>query len=161
MSDIRKEFYEAINKSNLQKPKKTIKKFAVRESISVEDQIKNILNESELAIIKDEVIINNQPLVDYLYNLTKKDEETLELEKRINQELEILNKLRDEARSKYNRFNRMNEVSTINTSAAAASSSAAGAGAGSGAGGGGRIIIKTDPSTNSYVVDNYIDNYLQ
>jgi galactokinase/mevalonate kinase-like predicted kinase len=107
------------------------------------------------------VIINNQPLVDYLYNLTIKDEETLELEKRINQELEILNKLRDEARSKYNRFNRMNEVSTINTSAAAASSSAAGAGAGSGAGGGGRIIIKTDPSTNSYVVDNYIDNYLQ
>lgn len=156
MSEIRKEFYEAINRANLQKPKKTIKKFSVKESISVEEQIKNILNESELAIIKDEVIINNQPLVEYLFNLTKKDEETLELEKRINQELEILNKLRDEARAKYNRLNRMNEFTSFSPSAAA-SSSAAGAGAGSG---GGQIIITTDPSTNSYVVDNYIDNYL-
>ena len=125
MSDIRREFYEAINKANNQKPKKIVKKVKLEERISIETQIQNILNESNSAVLNCEVIINNQPLIDWLYELTKKDQETIELEKRINQELEILNKLREEARRKYRLFNSMNEFITFNPSAAAAASSAA------------------------------------
>jgi hypothetical protein len=151
MSDIRREFYEAINKANNQKPKKIVKKVKLEEHISIEAQIQNILNESNSAVLNCEVIINNQPLIDWLYELTKKDQETIELEKRINQELEILNKLREEARRKYRLFNSMNEFITFNPSAAA-SSAAAGAG--------GRIYITIDNTTNSYVVDGYVEDYL-
>jgi len=151
MSDIRREFYEAINKANNQKPKKIVKKVKLEEHISIEAQIQNILNESNSAVLNCEVIINNQPLIDWLYELTKKDQETIELEKRINQELEILNKLREEARRKYRLFNSMNEFITFNPSAAAAASSAAG---------GGKLKINVDPSTNTYVVDDYVDDYL-
>ena len=153
MSDIRKEFYEAINRSNLQKPKKTIKKFLQKEVLTLEKQIQNIIDNSDSAIIDCSVTINNQSLIDYLYEMTKKDSNELEIERKINEELEIINRLRDESRKKYNRLNRMNEYTSFNTAAAA--SSAAGAGAG-----GGQIFITVDPSTNSYVVDNYIDNYL-
>lgn len=156
MSDIRKEFYEAINRSNLQKPKKTIKKFLQKEVLTLEKQIQNIIDNSDSAIIDCSVTINNQSLIDYLYEMTKKDSNALEIERKINEELEIINRLRDEARKKYNRLNRINEFTSFSPSAAA-SSSAAGAGAGSG---GGQIFITVDPSTNSYVVDNYIDNYL-
>lgn len=154
MSDIRKEFYEAINRSNLQKPKKTIKKFLQKEVLTLEKQIQNIIDNSDSAIIDCSVTINNQSLIDYLYEMTKKDSNALEIERKINEELEIINRLRDEARKKYNRLNRMNEYTSFSPSAAA-SSSAAGAGSG-----GGQIFITVDPSTNSYVVDNYIDNYL-
>lgn len=155
MSDIRRDFYEAINKANIQKPKKVVKKNLIKETVSIKEQIQNIIDNCDSAIIDCTVTINNQPLIDYLYEITKKDEKTLELEAKINQELEILNKLRDEARKKYNRFNRMNETS-FNPSAAAASSAAAGAGAGAG----GRLIISLDPTTNSYVVDGYVEDYL-
>jgi hypothetical protein len=154
MSDIRKEFYEAINRSNLQKPKKTIKKFLQKEVLTLEKQIQNIIDNSDSAIIDCSVTINNQSLIDYLYEMTKKDSNALEIERKINEELEIINRLRDEARKKYNRLSRMNEYTSFSPSAAA-SSSAAGAGSG-----GGQIFITVDPSTNSYVVDNYIDNYL-
>jgi hypothetical protein len=154
MSNIRREFYDAINKANVQKPKKVIKKFSPKEELTLEKQIQNILNESDSAIIDCRVTINNQPLIDYLYEMTKKDEKTLELEARINQELEILNKLRDEARRKYNQFNRIHEYTAFSPSAAAAASSAAGAGAG------GHLIISVDPTTNSYVVDGYVEDYL-
>ena len=161
MSDIRREFYEAINKANVQKPKKAVKKSIIKESVSIKEQIQNIIGNCDSAIIDCRITINNQPLVDYLYEMTKKDEKSLELERKINKELEIINKLRDEARKKYNRFNRMNEFSSFNPSAAAAaaSSSAAGAGAGAG-GGGGSLRISVDPTTNSYVVDSYVEDYL-
>lgn len=155
MSNIRREFYDAINKTNVQKPKKVIKKFSPKEELTLEKQIQNIIDNSDSAIIDCRVTINNQPLIDYLYEMTKKDEKTLELEARINQELEILNKLRDEARKKYNQFNRIHEYTAFSPSAAAASSAA-----GAGAGAGGHLIVSVDPSTNTYVVDNYIDNYL-
>jgi hypothetical protein len=158
MSDIRREFYEAINKANVQKPKKAVKKSIIKESVSIKEQIQNIIGNCDSAIIDCRITINNQPLIDYLYEITKKDEKSLELERKINQELEIINKLRDEARKKYNRFNRMNEFSSFNPSAAAAASSAAGAGAG--AGGGGSLRISVDPTTNSYVVDSYVEDYL-
>ena len=155
MSNIRREFYEAVNKANVQKPKKVIKKFSPKEELTLEKQIQNILNESDSAIIDCRVTINNQPLIDYLYEMTKKDEKTLELEARINQELEILNKLRDETRRNYNQFNRIHEYTAFNPSAAsAAASSAAGAGAG------GHLIISVDPTTNTYVVDGYVEDYL-
>ena len=150
MSQIREEFYEAINKTNVQKPKEVIKKFRPESKPSVEEQIQNILNESELAILDCEVIVNNQPLIDWLYEVTKKDNKTLELEKRVNQELEIINRLRDEARQKYNRLNRINEFTSFNPSAAA-SSAAAGSGGGS---------IRINVTSNSYVVDGYVDNYI-
>jgi hypothetical protein len=70
----------------------------------------------------------------------------------INQELETINKLRDEARRKYRELNRMNEFTAYNPSAA--SSAAAGAG------GGGTIFITKDNTTNSYVVDGYVEDYL-
>jgi hypothetical protein len=152
MSDIRKEFYEAINKANVQKPKKAVKKSIIKESVSIKEQIQNIIDNSDSTIIDCRVTINNQSLIDYLYEMTKKDEKTLELEARINQELEILNKLRDEARRKYRELNRMNEFTSFNTS----SSSAASGGAG-----GGRISITKDNTTNSYVVDGYVEDYLQ
>jgi hypothetical protein len=151
MSQIRREFYEAINKANVQKPKQVIKKFKPESKPSIEDQIQNILNESDSAILDCEVTINNQPLIDWLYEVTKKDTKTLELEKRVNQELEIINKLRDEARKKYNKLNRLNEFTAFNPSAAA-SSAAAGAGAG------GRIRISV--TSNSYVVDDYVESYI-
>jgi len=151
MSDIRREFYEAINKANLQKPKKAVKKSIIKESVSIKEQIQNIIDNSDSAIIDCRITINNQSLIDYLYEMTKKYEKTLELESRINQELEILNKLRDEARRKYRELNRMNEFTAFNPSAA--SSAAAGAG-------GGRIFITTDNTTNSYVVDSYVEDYL-
>lgn len=154
MSNIRREFYDAINKANVQKPKKVIKKFSVKKEFNLESQIANILENSDSAILDCQVIINNQPLIDYLYEMTKKDTETLELEKMINQELETINKLRDEARRKYNLLNRMNEFTAFNPSAA--SSAAAGAGAG----GGGTIFITRDNTTNSYVVDGYVEDYL-
>jgi hypothetical protein len=152
MPDIRKEFYEAINKANVQKPKKAVKKSIIKESVSIKEQIQNIIDNSDSTIIDCRVTINNQSLIDYLYEMTKKDEKTLELEARINQELEILNKLRDEARRKYRELNRMNEFTSFNTS----SSSAASGGAG-----GGRISITKDNTTNSYVVDGYVEDYLQ
>jgi hypothetical protein len=74
----------------------------------------------------------------------------MELEARINQELEILNKLREEARKKYNQFNRIHEFTTFNPSAAAAASSSAG----------GHLRISVDPTTNTYVVDGYVEDYL-
>ena len=101
MSDIRREFYEAINKANLQKPKKAVKKSIIKESVSIKEQIQNIIDNSDSAIIDCRITINNQSLIDYLYEMTKKCEKTLDLESRISQELEILNKLRDEARIKY------------------------------------------------------------
>jgi hypothetical protein len=67
MSNIRREFYDAINKANVQKPKKVIKKFSPKEELTLEKQIQNILNESDSAIIDCRVTINNQPLIDYLY----------------------------------------------------------------------------------------------
>jgi phosphomevalonate kinase len=152
MSNIRREFYDAINKANVQKPKKTIKKFSPKVELTLEKQIQNILNESDSAILDCKVTINNQSLIDYLYEMTKKDTETIELEKMINQELETINKLRDEARRKYRELNRMNEFTAYNPSAA--SSSAAGAG------GGGTIFITKDNTTNSYVVDGYVEDYL-
>jgi hypothetical protein len=152
MSNIRKEFYDAINKSNVQKPKKTIKKFSPKKEFNLEDQIANILENSDSAILDCQIIINNQPLIDYLYEMTKKDTETIELETMINKELETINKLRDEARRKYNLLNRMNEFTSFNPSAA--SSAAAGAG------GGGTIFITKDNTTNSYVVDGYVEDYL-
>ena len=152
MSDIRREFYEAINKANLQKPKKAVKKSIIKESVSIKEQIQNIIDNSDSAIIDCRITINNQSLIDYLYEMTKKCEKTLDLESRISQELEILNKLRDEARIKYRELNRMNEFIAFNPSAA--SSAAAGAG-------GGRIFITTDNTTNSYVVDSYVEDYLQ
>ena len=155
MLDIRREFYEAINRSNLQKPKKNIKKFLQKEVLTLEKQIQNIIDNSDSAIIDCSVTINNQSLVDYLYEMTKKDSDALEIERRINEELEIINKLRDEARKKYNRLNRMNEYTSFNPSAAAAASSAA-AGAGAGAGG----HIKISVTSNTYVVDDYVENYL-
>lgn len=158
MSSIRKDFYDAINKTNVQKPKKSIKKYKPKEELTLENQIKNIIDNSDSAIINYSVTINNQSLVDYLYEMTKKDTETLEIERRVLEEIEIINKLRDEARKKYNLLNKMNELNSLNTSSAA-SSAAAGAGAGAGAGGG-RIRISVDPSTNTYVVDDYVDNYL-
>jgi len=153
MSNIRREFYDAINKANVQKPKKTIKKFSLKEEFNLESQIANILETSDSAVLDCQVVINNQSLIDYLYEMTKKDEETLELEKIINHELEILNKLRDEARRKYRDFNKMNEFIAFNPSAA--SSAAAGAG------GGGTIFITKDNTTNLYVVDGYVEDYLQ
>ena len=153
MLDIRREFYEAINRSNLQKPKKNIKKFLQKEVLTLEKQIQNIIDNSDSAIIDCSVTINNQSLVDYLYEMTKKDSDALEIERRINEELEIINKLRDEARKKYNRLNRMNEYTSFNPSAAAAASSAA---AGAGAGG----HIKISVTSNTYVVDDYVENYL-
>ena len=155
MSNIRREFYDAINKANVQKPKKNIKKFSLKEEFNLESQIASILETSDSAVLDCQVVINNQSLIDYLYEMTKKDEETLELEKIINHELEILNKLRDEARRKYREFNKMNEFTSFNPSAA--SSAAAGAGAG----GGGTIFITIDNTTNSYVVDGYVEDYLQ
>jgi type II secretory pathway component GspD/PulD (secretin) len=152
MSNIRREFYDAINKANIQKPKKTIKKFSPKEELTLEKQIQNIIDNSDSAIIDCNVTINNQSLVDYLYEMTKKDTETLELERKVLKELEIINKLRDEARKKYNLLNRMNEFTSFNPSAA--SSAAAGAG------GGGRLTISVDPTTNSYVVDGYVEDYL-
>jgi hypothetical protein len=152
MSNIRREFYDAINKANVQKPKKTIKKFSPKVELTLEKQIQNILNESDSAILDCKVTINNQSLIDYLYEMTKKDTETIELEKMINQELETINKLRDEARRKYRELNRMNEFTAYNPSAA--SSAAAGAG------GGGTIFITKDNTTNSYVVDGYVEDYL-
>ena len=152
MLDIRREFYEAINRSNLQKPKKNIKKFLQKEVLTLEKQIQNIIDNSDSAIIDCSVTINNQSLVDYLYEMTKKDSDALEIERRINEELEIINKLRDEARKKYNRLNRMNEYTSFNPSAAAAASSAAGAGAGG--------HIKISVTSNTYVVDDYVENYL-
>ena len=151
MSDIRREFYEAINKANLQKPKKAVKKSIIKESVSIKEQIQNIIDNSDSAIIDCRITINNQSLIDYLYEMTKKCEKTLDLESRISQELEILNKLRDEARIKYRELNRMNEFIAFNPSAA--SSAAAGAG-------GGRIFITTDNTTTSYVVDSYVEDYL-
>ena len=151
MSDIRREFYEAINKANLQKPKKAVKKSIIKESVSIKEQIQNIIDNSDSAIIDCRITINNQSLIDYLYEMTKKCEKTLDLGSRISQELEILNKLRDEARIKYRELNRMNEFTAFNPSAA--SSAAAGAG-------GGRIFITTDNTTNSYVVDSYVEDYL-
>ena len=153
MLDIRREFYEAINRSNLQKPKKNIKKFLQKEVLTLEKQIQNIIDNSDSTIIDCSVTINNQSLVDYLYEMTKKDSDALEIERRINEELEIINKLRDEARKKYNRLNRMNEYTSFNPSAAAAASSAA---AGAGAGG----HIKISVTSNTYVVDDYVENYL-
>jgi hypothetical protein len=153
MSNIRREFYDAINKANVQKPKKNIKKFLLKEEFNLESQIANILETSDSAVLDCQVVINNQSLIDYLYEITKKDEETLELEKIINHELEILNKLRDEARRKYRELNKMNEFTSF-TPSAAASSAAAGAGAG------GRIYITIDNTTNSYVVDGYVEDYL-
>ena len=152
MSNIRREFYDAINKANVQKPKKTIKKFSPKVELTLEKQIQNILNESDSAILDCKVTINNQSLIDYLYEMTKKDTETIELEKMINQELETINKLRDEARRKYRELNRMNEFTAYNPSAA--SSAAAGAG------GGGTIFITKDHTTHSYVVDGYVEDYL-
>jgi len=152
MSNIRREFYDAINKANIQKPKKTIKKFSPKEELTLEKQIQNIIDNSDSAIIDCNVTINNQSLVDYLYEMTKKDTETLELERKVLKELEIINKFRDEARKKYNLLNRMNEFTSFNPSAA--SSAAAGAG------GGGRLTISVDPTTNSYVVDGYVEDYL-
>jgi hypothetical protein len=152
MSNIRKDFYDAINKANVQKPKKVIKKFSPKEELTLEKQIQNIIDNSDSAIIDCTITINNQPLIDYLYEMTKKDEKTMELEARINQELEILNKLRDEARKKYNQFNRIHEFTAFNPSAAA-SSAAAGSG-------GGHLIISVDPTTNTYVVDGYVEDYL-
>ena len=119
----------------------------------MEKQIQNIIDNSDSAIIDCSVTINNQSLVDYLYEMTKKDSDALEIERRINEELEIINKLRDEARKKYNRLNRMNEYTSFNPSAAAAASSAA---AGAGAGG----HIKISVTSNTYVVDDYVENYL-
>lgn len=153
MLDIRREFYEAINRSNLQKPKKNIKKFLQKEVLTLEKQIQNIIDNSDSAIIDCSVTINNQSLVDYLYEMTKKDSDALEIERKINEELEIINKLRDEARKKYNRLNRMNEYTSFNPSAAAAASSSA---AGAGAGG----HIKISVTSNTYVVDDYVENYL-
>lgn len=156
MSDIRTSFYEAINKANNQRPKQRQKKTPLVEKISIEQQIQNIINESNHAVIKDTIIINNQPLVDWIYQLTKLTTEEVEMRNKIDKELNLINKLRDEARKKYNRLNRVNEFTAFSPSAAASSSSA---GAGAGAGGG-KIFITVDPSTNTYVVDDYIDNYL-
>lgn len=150
MSNIRKDFYDAINKANVQKPKKVIKKFSPKEELTLEKQIQNIIDNSDSAIIDCTITINNQPLIDYLYEMTKKDEKTMELEARINQELEILNKLREEARKKYNQFNRIHEFTAFNPSAAAAASSSAG----------GHLRISVDPTTNTYVVDGYVEDYL-
>ena len=108
MSDIRREFYEAINKANLQKPKKAVKKSIIKESVSIKEQIQNIIDNSDSAIIDCRITINNQSLIDYLYEMTKKDSNALEIERKINEELEIINRLRDEARKKYNRLNRIN-----------------------------------------------------
>ena len=44
MSNIRREFYEAVNKANVQKPKKVIKKFSPKEELTLEKQIQNILD---------------------------------------------------------------------------------------------------------------------
>jgi len=151
MSEIRREFYDAINKANVQKPKKVVKKFTQKEELTLEKQIQNILENSESAILDCQIIVNNQPLIDWLYEVTKKDDNTIALEKRINQELEIINTLRDEARKKYNLFNRMNEFTSFQPNSA--SSAAAGSG-------GGTIWITTNNTTNTYVVDDYVEDYL-
>ena len=152
MSNIIKYFYDAINKANVQKPKKVIKKFSPKEELTLEKQIQNIIDNSDSAIIDCTITINNQPLIDYLYEMTKKDEKTIELEARINQELEILNKLREEARKKYNQFNRIHEFTAFNPSAASSNASAGS--------GGGHLRISVDPTTNTYVVDGYVEDYL-
>ena len=150
MSDIRREFYDAINRANNTPTKKTPVKKPILEKVSVEEQIQQIINESKLAVTKIEITVNNQSLVDYLYEMTKKSQDQLELERKINEEIETINKLREEARKKYNRFNRINEFSSFNPS----SSSSVGSG-------GGRLIISVDSTTNSYVVDDYVENYLE
>lgn len=150
MSDIRREFYDAINRANNTPTKKTTVKKPILEKVSIEEKIQQIINESKLAVTKIEITVNNQSLVDYLYEMTKKSQDQLELEKKINEEIETINKLRDEARKKYNRLNRMNELSSFNPS----SPSSVGAG-------GGRLIIRVDSTTNSYVVDDYVENYLE
>ena len=148
MSDIRKEFYESINKANSEKPKKAPRKERVVEKVSIEEQIRMILNESQLAASKIEVVVNNEPLIDYLYGMTKKSDEQLAVEKKINEEVEKINKLREEARKKWNLLNKKNEAVNFTPSS---SSSAAG---------GGRISISVDTTSNSYVVDDYVENYL-
>lgn len=154
MSDIRASFYEAINKANTQKPKPKAKKSPLVEKVSIEQQIQNILNESNSAVIKDKVVINNQPLIDWLFEITKLTDKEIDLKEKINEEIRIINELREKARREYRLRNKMLEFTAFNpTAAAAASSSAAGAG-------GGTIFITVDPTTNTYVVDDYVENYI-
>lgn len=85
------------------------------------------------------------------------------LERKLSQELEDrVNIEREIARTNWRNYNKMSEFVSFSPSAAAASSSssAAGAGAGAGgAGGGGGGGTIPNQSINSYVVNDYIDNY--
>lgn len=154
MSDIRSSFYEAINKANTQKPKPRPKKVRPVEKISLEEQVNLILNESYSALIDTSIVINNQPLIDWLWEKTKLDEKEQLRNQKIEKELKLINDLREVARKEWRNRMRMLEFTAFNPSAAAAAaSSSAGAG-------GGRLVITVDPSTNTYVVDDYVDNYL-
>ena len=147
---MRTSFYEAINKANNQKPKvNKVRKFTIEDKPSIEEQIQQIMHES--AIINDTKIINNSDLVNWLYDATKKSEKQIQLEKKLLEEEKELNKLRDEARKKYNDFNRLHERAFL-------PSSSSNAAAGAGAGGGGRLI--QDDTENTYVVNGYVQNYV-
>lgn len=148
MTDLRMEFYKAINKANTQKPKQVVKKFSsVKETVSYEDQIKNALKESSCVSVEEKQT-DNQSLVDWLYNQTKKLEGYIPKNELTEEEIK-LNEIRAKARAEYRNMMRMMErVAPV---------SAASAAAGAGAGGRGAV----NPSTNQYVEDEYIDNYFE
>ena len=161
MSDIRREFYDAVNESNKPKAKKIVSKPVEKKITPIEEQIAKIIAESNSAIIDMTVTVDNMPLVEWLYEMTKRDQEELDIEKIVNEELEKINKLREEARREYRQRNKMLEAIAPASAAAASSSAAAGAaGAGAGAGAGGSsIIIRL--TRNGYVVDDYVEDYLK
>ena len=60
MSNLRFEFYQAVNKANIYQPKPKPTKKVVKETISVEEQIANLLKESESAVYVEEPVFDNQ-----------------------------------------------------------------------------------------------------
>lgn len=150
MSEIRLEFYQAVNKANYYKPKKKEVK-VVKENISVEEQIAFLLKESESAVVVDEVEIQNEQVVDWFTNLYKKDEKTLLKEKETEKFWREIEEKRELARKEWRNLQRMQEKASNSRGGATFNPSAAASSSAAGAGGSGNKVI------SNYYVQGYID----
>lgn len=150
MSEIRLEFYNAVNKANHFKPKKK-KTRIIKETISIEDQIYLLLKESESAVIVEEVEINNERLVEWVNDIYKKDEKTLLKEKEIEKFWIEIEEKREIARKEWRNLQRMQEKASNSRGGATFNPSAAASSSAAGAGGSGNKVI------SNYYVQGYID----
>lgn len=147
MSNLRLDFYEAINKANTYTPKPKEKRAVRREMASIEDQIATLINESDSAVVVEEIQIDNDAVVEWVHNIYRKDEATIRRERELMEAERKTEEAREQARKEWRLRNKLLEkVARAGATTPSTSSSAAGAG-----GSGNRQTVSL------YVETGYVD----